>query len=38
MISFLEKLSKLIKVPIMIDTQVPEVFEEACKRIQENVF
>ena len=34
MISFIENVSKIIKVPIMIDTQVPEVFEEACKRIQ----
>jgi 5-methyltetrahydrofolate--homocysteine methyltransferase len=34
MISFLENVSKIIKAPIMIDTQVAEVFEEACKRIQ----
>ncbi|RAP33235.1 methionine synthase [Candidatus Marinamargulisbacteria bacterium SCGC AG-410-N11] len=31
---FLSKISKMVKVPLMIDTQVPEVAEEAFKLIQ----
>ncbi|MBG90583.1 MAG: methionine synthase [Actinobacteria bacterium] len=34
MVAFLEKVSKMVKAPLMVDTQVPEVFEAACQLIQ----